>query len=158
MGLLDFLKFGRSGKDEGAQPETQGQAANFEALVLRTKQARDKDSLDALWGAAYALENWYFIGTGTGPDIGPHVSVIEDKPFLLAFTDPEQAAGCAQRLGLADPQGGAHLLAIPVAGLAQSVQAYVDKGVYGLWFNDGPDAFYTPFSDVAAMYLHHRPK
>jgi hypothetical protein len=158
MGLFDFLK--KSGStDETRSPGSTGnpgQTSDFDKLVQRTQQEKSRESLDALWGAVYAMENWYMIAAGEPPNVGPFIGVMEDKPFVFAFTEPEKAAESAKSHGLVDKNGDPHLLAIPVAGFARTVDTYIEKGVFGILFNDGENAFYTPLTDIKSMFHFHR--
>jgi len=158
MGLFDFLKkTGNTGeKGSTEKPSSKDQTPDFDKLVQRTQQEKSRESLDALWGAVYALEDWFMIASGEPPNVGPFIGVMEDKPFVFAFTEPEKAAEAAKNRGLVDKNGDPHLLAIPVAGFVKTVETYIEKGIFGVYFNDGENAFYTPLTDVKSMFQFHR--
>lgn len=158
MGLFDFFKKTESNEETcNAEPaENAGQTVDFDALVERTLQEKTRESLDALWGAVYAMENWFMIAAGEPPNVGPFIGVMEDKPFVFAFTEPEKAAEAAKSRGLVDKNGNPHLLAIPVAGFVKTVGTYIENGIFGIYFNDGAGAFYTPLTDVKSMFQFHR--
>lgn len=158
MGLFDIFKRSEShGETRRAQPAGKaGQTPDFDKLAERTQQDKTKESLDALWGAVYALEDWYMIAAGEPPNVGPFIGVIEDKPFVFVFTEPEKAAEAAKNRGLVDKNGDPHLLAIPVAGFVKTVETYLEKGIFGVYFNDCKNAFYTPLTDVKSMFQFHR--
>ncbi|MCZ7649429.1 MAG: hypothetical protein M5U26_29925 [Planctomycetota bacterium] len=128
---------------------------DFDALVEEAKQTGTDEAMSRLWAATYALPQWNFIARGELPNVRPFIGVMEDRPFLMAFTDSAHARAFGERQGFLAPDGSLQLLAMPVAGFVETAASYAAGGVFGIMFNNGPHGYFAPLSNVRPMYDFH---
>lgn len=106
--------------------------------------------MEQLWAAVYALPSWYTVAR---PDsTQSFVGVVDNQPFLMAFTDKQRADQFARRQGFIDAAGSTTILALPVNGVVQMADQYRDQGIFGILFNDGPAGFFAPLTNLLPMW------
>jgi hypothetical protein len=101
--------------------------------------------------SALKLEQWYFIGAGDGAE--PVIGIVDGKPHLMAFTDPESAFEMAQRR--ASRQNFAAcpppIISMPLADAIALCRRLMNVGIAGVVFNNGTKA---PMPKVLDAYRH----
>lgn len=118
------------------------------------------EAMNALWGAAFSLEEWLFIARGKAPDYRPYIatnpSVADGAPMLKAFTDGTRLQRFARENGLTEPGGEIPMLAIPTANAVTFVQQFSAQGVMGLHFNADTqsDGFFGPLPQLSVIKEH----
>lgn len=128
---------------------------DFDALVAEAKALESDDPMARLWAAVYALPQWLFIARGEPPNLRPYIGVVDEKPFLMAFTDPAHAKDFAKGNGLAAPDGSVGVLAMPVPGFIETLPEYERHGVFAVMFNPGEHGFFAPLANVKALFGLH---
>lgn len=126
-------------------------AVDFDQLSLTGRIDESQQTMERLWGEVYRLDSWFFLARGEVPDVRPFIGMVQQRPFVMAFTDAARVAEFAQRQGIAAEDGSARALSMPPDGFASMVQAYIDGGVFGILFNDGPAGFFAPLTNVVPM-------
>lgn len=132
---------------------------DFDALVEMSRQGENKLGEQALWRAAVGVAEWYFVARGTGDDAEPLIGGMGGKPYILAFTDEEQAAMFAKRRAMqqSDARGSARdaasmegaTLTMDVPDALAYCADLAKAGVEGILFNSGPNAFQCSLIELA---------
>lgn len=125
---------------------------DFDALALDSQRTQSQAAMERLWAAVYALPTWYFVARPDQLPVQPFVGVVDQQPFLMAFTAKEQADSFARRQGFIDEAGRTTVLALPVQGVVQMAGQYSAQGVFGLLFNNGSAGFFAPMTNLAPMW------
>jgi hypothetical protein len=118
------------------------------------------EAMNALWAAAFSLDEWLFLARGALPDVRPYVasnpSVAGGAPMLKAFTDGTKLQRFARENGLTGPGGDAPMLAIPGAKALSFVEQFSAAGVVGLHFNADheSDGFFGPLAQLSVIKQH----
>lgn len=107
-----------------------------------------------LWAAVYALPSWYFVARMSGQSVSPFVGVVNEQPFLMAFTAKDRADQFARRQGFVDAAGQTTILALPLPGVVQTAEEYRAQGIFGILFNDGPNGFFAPLTNLGPMWQY----
>ncbi|SDS01940.1 hypothetical protein [Microlunatus soli] len=122
----------------------------------------DPAAQPALWQAAFALERWWFVARGVGPDgelgadVGPFIGVIEDKPFLMAFSSGQRARQFAVQAGVAGAEDDAYVLATEPQDFLSAVPSYQQQGVFAITFDHGTTGFFAPLANLQPIWEHVR--
>lgn len=127
---------------------------DFDALSAEGKQTQSQASMARLWEAVYALPSWFFVVHPERQPVSPFVGVVDQQPFLMAFTDKQRADQFARRQGFVDASGATSILATPVQGMVQTAEAYREQGIFGILFNDGPNGFFAPLTNLVPMWQY----
>lgn len=154
MGILDFFKKSKK-PNSGKTTETDSSNVDFSALVKEARDTGNKEDEIKLWREVYKLDEWYAVARGELPDIHPFIGIVDDKPFIIAFTDGRKAFDFAKQQGFIDKDGKSQILSLPVIGVIENVQSYIDDDVFGILFNSGPDGFYAPLSNLLPMAYYY---
>ena len=128
--------------------------ADFDALSAEGKRTQSQAAMAQLWAAVYALPSWYFVIRPERQPVSPFVGVVDNQPFLMAFTDKQRADQFARRQGFVDAAGATSILATSVQGMVQNADDYRAQGVFGILFNDGPNGFFAPLTNLAPMWQY----
>lgn len=121
---------------------------DFDSLVLGSQMAQSKAGDHVLWKAAFALENWYLLGTGAGDDVEPVFAQHDGKTHLLAFTDAARAEAVA-----GERAGESVVLHLEPGEAIEYLRALDEDGqVAGVHFNNGPFAFGDSLVNIIDMY------
>jgi len=124
---------------------------DFDSLVLGSQMAQSKAGDHVLWKAAFALENWYLLGTGEGDDVEPVFAQHDGKTHLLAFTDAERAEAVAT-----ERSAETVVLHLEPADAIEYLRALDEDGqVVGVHFNNGPFAFGESLVNIIDMYSRY---
>jgi len=125
---------------------------DFDALSDASRRSGgSRESMDALWGATYELETWYFIGRGSLPDLAPYCAVVEGRPMVYAFTDDSKCDVVARKIGLVDDKGCTQFIATDPGSLIDWIPWLQQNGVWGLMFNPGPHNYFAPLTNLIPM-------
>lgn len=129
-------------------------STDFDQLVHTLLDRRDRASMDALWQAVFEEYELHFIASGDAAQDAPRpcVTRTQDRTFVLAFTDRDRARGYAGEHGLLDESGAAPIVSVRPAGLQEYLTGLLEEDIFGLLFNPGPGAFYTPLTNVAPLH------
>ncbi|MBV9788761.1 MAG: hypothetical protein JOZ51_11335 [Chloroflexi bacterium] len=128
--------------------------ADFDALAAEGKRTQSEAAMAQLWAAVYALPSWYFVIKPERQPVSPFVGVVDNQPFLMAFTDKQRADQFARRQGFVDASGATSILATPVQGMVENAEQYRAQGVFGILFNDGPNGFFAPLANLTPMWQY----
>ena len=126
----------------------------FDALVDEAQKSQNAETMEALWSAVYELEKWYFVGRGEMPNIQPFIGMVEEKPFLMGFTNDKRAHEFALRHKLENDEGTIPILVMTVDAAVEYAMKLQTHGVVGVLFNDGPHGFFAPLQNLAPMLSH----
>ncbi|HEY0605438.1 MAG TPA: hypothetical protein VGD58_21130 [Herpetosiphonaceae bacterium] len=128
--------------------------ADFDALAAEGKRTQSQASMAQLWAAVYALPSWNFVARRSGESVLPFVGVVDEWPFLMAFTSRERADQFARRQGFVDAADQTTILALSVQGVVQTAEDYRAQGIFGILFNDGPNGFFAPLTNLVPMWQY----
>lgn len=128
----------------------------FDQLVDAARDGDDEEAMVALWRAAYALDEWHFVARGEMPNVQPFIGLVDERPFVMVFTDEERARAFAERNKLIQEDGTVPLLGMSPEGASKTLPQYGEHGVHGVLFNEGPNGFFAPLSNLMPMYEFHQ--
>lgn len=120
------------------------------AEAVRTSGA-DLDAQNALWGAMFDLDKWWFIARGTLPDVTPVVGVVDGIPSLLAFTTGARARECALAMGFSEEEAG-QVLAIAPQNVLDTADHLVSQGVQRMVVDQGLLGFFAPLAQLGPIH------
>ena len=118
------------------------------------------DDKNALFAAVFRLKEWSFIARGELPNVRPYVAanptIVDGTPMLKAFTDSKRLHAFAKENGLTGPDGGAQILAMPVATILPTMAGYAENGVTHIHFNADNEShgFYVPLVQLPIIRQH----
>ncbi|MHB8765901.1 MAG: hypothetical protein ACYDA8_16420 [Deferrisomatales bacterium] len=148
MSILDFLKRGARNRPPEPEPPRE---PDFDQLSQEARQSGSRAAMDRLWGAVYDLPHWHMVARGEGADVHPFIGIVEGKPFVMAFTDEDRAAGFARAQGFANAEGRVRILCLPIPTFLEAVPFYEEQGVFGMLFNSGEHGFFAPLGNAVPM-------
>lgn len=129
----------------------------FDAMIIHARESGDEQALDSLWQATYDLKQWHFVARGEMPNIQPFVGEIEQRAYVLAFTDKDRANIFADKHELKTQEGVVPLMSMPPEAACEYLPQFEQHGVFGVLFNEGPNGYYAPLETLQPMLQHHRP-
>lgn len=121
----------------------------------RVENARRDPSdanIEALWRAVFLLRVWYLIPAKPGePESFPLVTVVDDEPWLMAFTNFRRLRDVERQIG----RGGDSkmLMMDPDAAMRQIIA--VKQYVRGVVFNPNSDETFRCGVDELVLYAKH---
>lgn len=146
----------KTGADNSEVP-----TAPFDELSRKVNQPNPPmEDLNALFGAAFALENWLFIARGELPHVSPYVAsnaeIANGAQMLRAFTDSVRLERFVRENNLLDADGNAQMLSVPTKNIVESLEQYVETGIHGIWFNSDSesDGFFVPLKQLRPIKEH----
>lgn len=130
----------------------------FDALMTQVKAADSDEAriphFKALWRGFLELDTWFFLTTGVADleHANPFIGIIDDRPWVMVFTDPEKAAAFAG----ADPrfrdgQGDLVFMAIPQLEALRWILGLQEQGIAGLRINQGEFGWFAPLANLPAI-------
>lgn len=135
--------------------------ADFDELSRKAnKPNAPMENLNALFGAAFALEKWEFIARGEMPNVNPYIAaradVADGQQMVRAFTDGERLRRFAKENDLTREDGSVDMLSIPTAGIVEYLEQFMEYGVHGVWFNSDlqSDGFFIPIKQLRPVKEH----
>lgn len=129
---------------------------DFDSLALASRDAANKTGEHNLWNAVMHLPCWYFVGASTDDgDMEPLVGMMDDQPYLVAFTDEDRAADFAESRAAESGSEEASFMEADLPDAIEFCKALRDSGVEGVFFNADSEAFAASLSDVIDMYTRY---
>lgn len=129
---------------------------DFDAIAKAAQESGSQEAMNALWREVFALDRWYFVGRGEMPNVQPFIGMMNEKPFLMAFTDSERAHAFAVAQKLISENGAVATLSNPVASAVVMAENLRKHNVHGVLFNPGAQGFFAPLPNVVPMFEFHR--
>ncbi len=130
-------------------------ASEIRDYLARAKADPTTANIEALWRAVFLLKGWYFLPAESreGPNT-PTVMLVDDEPWLVAFTNVRRLKAFARANGRGADTGEVFLLVLdPQESMAQILE--VADRVAGVVFNpDSPQAFRAPV-DALVQFAEH---
>lgn len=119
------------------------------AAMFGTEGKVDLEAADRLWTAVFRLPLWYVLmSPQSAMDNQPSAQLIEEKVWLLAFTDKEKLAHYAARNKNLDAQGNALSLDLAPAQCVELGRTLQHSNVFGFRFNEAQQhGWYIPTTD-----------
>ena len=113
-----------------------------------------------LWAAVFRMPQWHFLMSPKRIEtFQPSVQLIEQKPWLLVFTNGDLLQRYAVTNRNLDAAGNALFVSIPNANVLPYLEGFRAAGVFGVRFNEGDDdGFYAPLTNLAAFPRYLREK
>jgi len=133
---------------------------DFDALSKKAMETNAMEDLNALFGAAFALEKWNFISRGELPDVYPYVAsnpaAADNQPMIRAFTDTERLMRFARENNLTEADGSAKVLTIPTENIVSYLEGFIEQGAFGVWFNSDSESkdFFIPIKQLQPIKDH----
>ena len=127
---------------------------DFDALSEKAMATNAMEDLNALFGAAFALEKWNFIARGELPNVAPYVAsnpaAADNQPMIRAFTDTERLMRFARENNLTDADGSAKILTMPTETIIPYLEGLISQGAFGVWFNSDSQSkdFFIPIKQL----------
>lgn len=135
--------------------------ADFDTLARAAFESNGAmEKLNALFGAAFALEKWHFVSRGEFPDVHPYVAsnanYADNQPMVRAFTDTERLMRFARESNLTSDYGSATMLSIPTENIVDYLEGFMNHGVHGIWFNSDTqsEGFFLPLKQLRPVQEH----
>ncbi len=128
---------------------------NLDSLANELMQRPSDAAFEALWKEVFQLPTWYFLARKVQPTVEPFFALIDNKPWLCIFSDPDRLYQFATLQGIAQfPGQEVDVFSLDsVKGFAYALQ-YLKTDIHGVWF-DLPQGFNAPlvtFRDIG-LYL-----
>jgi hypothetical protein len=133
---------------------------DFDALSKKAMETNAMEDLNALFGAAFALEKWNFISRGELPDVRPYVAsnaaVADNQQMIRAFTDTDRLMRFARENDLTEADGSAKILTIPTENIIPYLEGFIEQGAFGVWFNSDSESkdFFIPIKQLQPIKDH----
>lgn len=133
---------------------------DFDALSEKAMATNALEDLNALFGAAFALEKWNFISRGELPDVYPYIAsnsaAAGNQPMIRAFTDTGRLMRFARENNLTDADGSAKILTIPTENIVSYLENFIEQGAFGVWFNSDSESkdFFIPIKQLQPIKDH----
>ena len=111
-------------------------------------------AINALWRAAFALDQWHFImHPKAASDPQPFVATEAGHVCIFAFTDSERLNSFAKENDLLDEKGGAIMLSISPDNAVEWGRQEVERGgSRRMHFNFGGPGWFAPMVDLPRIY------
>lgn len=158
MGIFNWGKKQPAGTNNSVVNDAATSASpsvDFDALRNAAATNADAHAMDRLWDATMRLEKWHFVQRAeiNSPQFKPFCGVVQDKPFVMAFTDGLRANAFGHRNKLYTPGTDAvGVLAMPAEHAIPLVLHLGHAGVFGILFNDGPAGYFAPLTNLVPMF------
>jgi hypothetical protein len=132
-------------------------APDFAALTkaaLPDLQPGPRAAVNALWRAAFSLDQWLFIvDPNAATDREPFADTEAGHLCLFAFTDSEQVHRFAKENNMLDEHGGALMLGIsPQNAIEWGREERERGGSQRLHFNFGGPGWFAPMAGLPGIY------
>lgn len=144
-----------------SQPQEEiSNGTDFDALSEKAMETNAMEDLNALFGAAFALEKWNFISRGELPDVRPYVAsnpgAADNQPMIRAFTDTERLMRFARENNLTEADGSCKILTIPTDNIVPYLEGFIEQGAFGVWFNSDSQSsdFFIPIKQLQPIKDH----
>jgi hypothetical protein len=124
-------------------------------FVARAKAEPSTENIEALWRAMFLLKGWYFLPAQQreGPS-HPTVMLIDDRPWLVAFSNVRRLKAFAQSAGRVADDGEVLLLVLdPLESMEHIVE--VADSVDGVVFNPGSEQTFRAPVQALVDYARH---
>lgn len=136
-------------------PECMRKESHLDTLASQLMAHPSDMAFEALWKEVFQLPHWYFLARKTQPTVEPFFALIDNKPWLCVFSDPERLYEFASLQGIVQfPGQEVDVFSLDsVKGFAYALQ-YLKTDIHGVWF-DLPQGFNAPlatFRDIG-LYL-----
>lgn len=156
-------------KNDERSPETEAVSTSseesknefdFDSLSQKAMETNAMEDLNALFGAAFALEKWNFISRGELPNVYPYVAsnpaAAENQPMIRAFTDTDRLMRFARENNLTESDGSCKMLTIPTENIVPYLEGFIAQGAFGVWFNSDSESkdFFIPIKQLQPIKDH----
>lgn len=129
---------------------------DFDALCTSARSDPASDEAQSrLWAAVFTLPELHFVARGEMPDIRPFVGVVQDKPFVMMFTDDARAHKYAVDSKLESGAGAFGVITTSRDAAMKMVMNLARQGVYGIMINPGENGFFAPAGNVPHMLAEY---
>lgn len=120
----------------------------------------DLAAADRLWTAVLSEPQIFLLmSPSSAPDGVPSAQLIDDKVWILAFTDQEKLKHYAARNKNLDEEGNALFLELSPAQVIELAKAMQHTNVFGFRFNEGQEhGWFIGFSDFLRIPEYLREK
>lgn len=158
--LMDEKPQDRTAEEQKDVSSAVENGVDFDALSKKAMETNAMEDLNALFGAAFALEKWQFISRGELPNVYPYVAsnptVADNQPMIRAFTDVDRLMRFARENNLTDADGSANILTIPTENIIPYLEGFTSQGAFGVWFNCDSESkdFYIPIRQLQPIKDH----
>lgn len=173
MGLFKF--FGKKSKDDQVKaepvvhqealdapeaarekPDTSIPEVDFDSLAAFAKESGAIEESDKLWKEVFGLRDWVFIARGDVEkgQIHPFAGKIEERAFVMIFTDCKRAHEFALKHDLTVDGEGTPLLQMPVMNAFHYIYELRKGGLFGAIFNNGENGFHASLEHMIPLYKH----
>ncbi|HRH41355.1 MAG TPA: hypothetical protein PKY82_06885 [Pyrinomonadaceae bacterium] len=132
----------------------------FDELSRKAFETNAIEDLNALFGAAFSLENWLFIARGEMPNLNPYIAAnpefADGQQMIRAFTDSERLQRFARENNLTGADGSALFLTLPTVNIVEYLEQFIPYGVHGIWFNSDSESegFFIPLKQLRPIKEH----
>ncbi len=129
-------------------------AREIRDYVQIARQEPTTEHLEALWRAVFLLKGWYFLPAHADTETFPMVSLIDDEPWLLGFTNVRRLQEFARAHRRVNPDGSIPLLVLDPLDSINHLQEVQDH-VTGVLFNIGSDETFRAPTGALLDYARH---
>lgn len=134
---------------------------DFDELACKSNESGGAmENLNNMFGATFALKEWFFIARGVLPNINPYVAsnagYADGQQMIRAFTDVDRLQRFAQENNLTDADGSAQMLTVPTLGIVEYLEQFIQDGVHGVWFNSDSvsEGCFIPLAQLRPIKEH----
>lgn len=128
----------------------------WEALVSHAQKTgtSNEEANIYLWGYLYRLHSWFYINLGDG--ILPYAGVVDGRPSLMLFTDPDIAAEFIKVNKIKERKEAVGVVGFILPSALNIIQSYEKHGIQWVRFNMGRNgSFGEPINLLQAGYKWH---
>lgn len=131
---------------------------DLDELAAAARLAAGPETLEPLWAATMNLDRWFFAGVGAFPNLRPFSGMIDDEPYVMAFTVRARAERYAGTQNLVPEGSKPSILSFPVVEAAKLCTHQHARGARWVVFDDGWAGWRIPIRQLAAMVSkYHEP-
>ncbi|MEC8321328.1 MAG: hypothetical protein VX012_07960 [Planctomycetota bacterium] len=141
---------------EEAEVDPASIGTELDALAREVRESKDREKLEALWHGTMNLERWYFAGVGQFPNMRPFSGIIDDEPYVMAFTTRARAEKYAHLQNLVPEGGKASVMSFPVPEAARLCVGQHVLGAKWVVFDDGWAGWRFPLDELAPIMNRYR--
>ncbi|MAD78284.1 MAG: hypothetical protein CMJ51_02810 [Planctomycetaceae bacterium] len=132
-------------------PEPADVRTELDELAAAVRVKASPETLGPLWTATMNLERWFFPGVGAFPNLRPFSGLIDEEPYVMAFTVRARAERYAHTQNLVPEGSKPAIMSFPVVEAAKLCTRQHERGARWVVFDDGWAGWRFPLQQLAAI-------
>ena len=110
------------------------------------------DDQSILWSELLTLPEWHLLFAPQLSPPSPHVMMVDDKHWVLIFTDPDRLQAFAPEHGLVLDGDKALYTSLSVPDARKMLRSMAQSGIDGVRFNQGAHGWFAPLDSIESIH------